>query len=469
MTAYATGYEPRQMWVNLSSSYFIYFYLLETANGENKTMRIADPSNTSSYLASTLVTLSLDGNRLDQRYTNSSGFVTFFMNDSKDYCVEYEDSTFCNNVTVTVKQPLDEKDPTIKVANYSLYVGGPVSYTYTDLNADKTFTTYLFKDTTTMSVENSTYISRAYYIRGAVAGQNTTIQPYLLKSGDGAWNFFVVEDPSGNILNNAYVTAFRQIGGDYRVVGQIRTDQTGSGQLYLDPTTVYYFIADKYPYNDYLFTIAPQGTTYYITLSMGTSTGEFLADAPRIYLNPTTQTINSTTNITATAYSPSANVINVTLVLTHKGSVVFNKTVADAEYGTTISVNVSSLNLTDWDYWRPLKGEACMYLANGNKQCTMMGEWNNGTSNTGVVKAAGILMGDLQNYSSENSYDINLVKGGTWVLSTLIILLAGIAGNLWVAGVAGVALAALGFIPIWLVMVGFALTFVIMLGRRGGI
>jgi len=470
MVANATGYESRQLNVSITENATenVSFYLLETANGEDKTLRIADPTNTSDYLANTLVTLSLNGTTLDQRYTDSDGFVTFFMNESKNYCVEYSGNSFCNEITVTVKQPLDEKDPNTKIANYSLYVGGPVSYTYTNLNADKTFTTYLFKDTTSISVENSTYISRTYYIREAEPGQNTTIQPYLLKSGEGAYNYFVAQNINSQLLDDAYLTAFRQISGEYRTVGQIRTDQTGSGQIYLDPNTVYYFIGERYPYSAVKFTIAPKGSTYYVTFGGGTTTGGIVANITLLKILPAIQTINETTNITGIAYSPSGNINEVKMWMVQAGNTVYNKTVTNVGYGTIIEVNVSDLNLTDWSWLKPLKVYLCMVDSEGNEKCTAFGGYNNGESETGLVKAGLLIQEDLSNYTNSTGAEMNVVKAGVSIFGVLLMLGIGAVTNIYVMAVAGIVLAVLGIVPIWLVMVGGFLGLLIALRRRGG-
>jgi len=84
---------------------------------------------------------------------------------------------------------------------------------------------------------------------------------YLLATADGAYIRVHVSDSAGYAVTDAKVTAKK----DSAIVEEVKTDASGVGRLFLDPTTQYQIEVAKAGYTTVVYMITPTSSDYYIT------------------------------------------------------------------------------------------------------------------------------------------------------------------------------------------------------------
>lgn len=215
------------------------------------------------FSASTTFVFSKNG------YNNS--YETYPINDS----TQINRTTTLTRAGILIKA-FDEEDPSGGEQVYNLSLANTTfSDTWTNVNTSFSATygnNSVPINDVTASVSKTGYYSRDYYY----TFYNTTyvsIDAYLLPSTSANLINIHVKNRQDEYLENALVTAQKQINGSYVTVEQQRTDSSGTAALYLNPSTTYKLIASYPDYVSYEATITPTQSDYTFTLSSASVLG----------------------------------------------------------------------------------------------------------------------------------------------------------------------------------------------------
>lgn len=179
----------------------------------------------------------------------------------------------------------------------------------------------------TVSITASGYVGRTYY-RTYNLGAVLDLNAYLLDTSSGVYSYFLVQSATGTALEGAQITFTFNNGTDWLTAGDILTDSTGSGTMWLDWTHSYLVTTSLTGYTTVTKTITPQPTTYLII--MGSSSlfnYTHLNDTLWTFIDPTDPGVNITTDsITAGLLDPNSSISVCGLNLTYVNGTVFNST-----------------------------------------------------------------------------------------------------------------------------------------------
>lgn len=125
----------------------------------------------------------------------------------------------------------------------------------------------------TVTVSNSSYFSRNYFVDFNPAGIDTNITAFLLNTSD-AYAHLVslsVKDSANVPLQNALIQVQKEVGGIFVDVGSGLTDSSGTVSFFLDALTAYQIVISKAGFTTSISTLIPASTQY--TFQLFSSTG----------------------------------------------------------------------------------------------------------------------------------------------------------------------------------------------------
>lgn len=205
----------------------------------------------------------------------------------------------------------------------------------------------------TIRISASGYGTRNFYTT-YTSSSTITVTAYLLGSGADVASVFLVQNANGDMLENAQISALRNVGGTWITMAQVQTDAAGTGTLLLDPTTTYRLTVSRTGYNTYTTnSFAPLATTYLITLTTNASQ-EIWQPSDLFYRKTTPSSSHSGNNITIEYIinDPYGLVdwANASVVLPN-GTTIWTSNLTGSTSGGIISANVSDFGIpngTDW-------------------------------------------------------------------------------------------------------------------------
>lgn len=229
---------------------------------------------------------------------------------------EYTDNVTINGFALAV---YDEKTG-VAITNWNATISNSTySVTFTDQN--NTFSWYNFTDfptgTIEISLSASGYVPRNYYGYYGVS-YYIDLDAYLLDTSNGIYPIFNVVDTSYSPLEDALISAYRDVAGTSTLVSQMYTDTVGAAQMYLDPTATHTIITTKSGYNPDSSDITPTASNYLIILTQNATYNYFnISDTFFIVVQPHDTDLEvGVDNITVTIHDPynNLNYWNITVV-----------------------------------------------------------------------------------------------------------------------------------------------------------
>ena len=201
--------------------------------------------------------------------------------------------------------------------------------------------------TITITISNTTYYPRTYYL--TINESNiTSLNAYLLEQS--AFSLLVrfhLLSQSQAAVSGATVTVQKLIGGAWVEVAQMNSDATGTAAFFLDVRTTYQVTVTAAGYSTGSFSLTPSLQDYYVTLSSVSG-----VSLPMLFTNLSVEfepvIFNATPDVQAVSLAvidANNSVVNQTLGLWFtNGTLIYSQTVTGSPAGANITVNV---NLTD--------------------------------------------------------------------------------------------------------------------------
>jgi len=200
----------------------------------------------------------------------------------------------------------------------------------------------------TFLVSSDGYSDATYYDTISQTA-NTTLNAYLVSTGDSLLVRFHILDFAGNSIVNAYTRAYKVSGGEQYLVGERYSDGSGVASINLNPFSTYIIAVTHSSYTSLNTTIQPTSQDYTITLS-----GESQEPAEEELTN-ITYSIRPTGGISATntTFSFTINSFDSKLEwfafnVTYNGTQLFSNNLTTSSGGNITTTQ--DLSALDWNY-----------------------------------------------------------------------------------------------------------------------
>lgn len=195
-------------------------------------------------------TISLD-DVLMTRYQDIPPILTLMDEETLNNTINitaYDEKTYANltfNITISnLTYSITETDLSIFAGVYENLPTGDVDiYITSDGYVQRKFTTLISEDS------------------------RFSVKAYLLKTTDGSFTRFHIEDQAGNVISNVDVTAYKYIDFTYQTVETANSDDSGVATMFMDPLTTYIIEFEKSGYTSANYSIQPSSSDYTITLT----------------------------------------------------------------------------------------------------------------------------------------------------------------------------------------------------------
>jgi hypothetical protein len=216
---------------------------------------------------------------------------------------------------------------------------------------------YLTAGNYELLLERPSYRSRYYYL-ALGDGTHISINAYLINSTVAQLtNLFVYCD--GSARSNATISVYKLISGKYRTVAQRRTDATGQGPIYLNPSTTYRFIITDSIYGTYTKDITPSLSPISFDICGGGSqpyNWSNIHDKFTYLINPSSPVNQSLINFSLTATSPEGYINGFGFYVNSSHKVSLNSSASGGTLYLGVDLNGSSPVLPVY-YWFNITGE----------------------------------------------------------------------------------------------------------------
>jgi len=244
------------------------------------------------------------------RFDDAQNSYTSYQNVSETIftlCNTSYTTTFLN-ISFKDEQNLSIINAGIPTSTFNYWLGdGSVSKTYTFINiSDNSNYEFCATPNRTLSLNTSlqykqgtTYPQRTYSSSGiTLTNATTNITLYLLESGDGIYQEFILLSPSGSVIPGVAIDGSRILEGVSTNVAIGSTDDTGSATFWLNPDFSHDFTFTKEGYDVFELTYTPTGQSKSIILGGGAS-DSVIDDTTKgitYFLSPTDDFLKKNTN-----------------------------------------------------------------------------------------------------------------------------------------------------------------------------
>lgn len=262
MTLTKTGYGTRYYQFDAnkySTNNDLNFYMLQTTQAgvtyDTTQMNMKYFNATGKTIQpNTYITITLDGNTVGRKKTDTEGNTTFFLKEfDTNYIFNVEGIYDTNKATVFIKRPIRKDNSTALDGNwYILITGSTGTITRTLTPTDNNTTVQLIPNTTeeykysiymlkngTNGLEYDDTCQKGEYVgtpslRGDVNSQGTlTLQPIMVCTTDGTYTVYVKEKYTETVLKGAKITVYETMNGD-KILASAVTDSTGKATIHLE-------------------------------------------------------------------------------------------------------------------------------------------------------------------------------------------------------------------------------------------
>lgn len=227
---------------------------------------------------------------------------------------EVTDENINSSLTATVLYSLGSGAPYSTTS--VLHTNPESNYTFCGTPPDReffvNFSQFAFKDT-------PTYPQRNYV--ASINLTNATYQQtmYLLSSSEGVYTTFQVLNVADQPLSNVYVTSEIQVGGEWTIIENKYTDDSGGATFWVNPDTQHRFTFVLSGYETYQTLLYPTQSAYTITLGEISTTSIAYSQGINYQLYPPSITLNN-----GTSYDFGFNIESSYWTLEEYGFVVTN-------------------------------------------------------------------------------------------------------------------------------------------------
>lgn len=241
-----------------------------------------------------------------------------------------------------------------KFVSEPMIVGRPISNSISVLYSSLGYESRLYQDTLTLTLP----------------GTNKTL--YLLLTASGSYVSFHVLDTAGNFLSGVNVDVEKKIGGVWTSIASGVTDDTGTVQFFMYPTSEHRLTFTKGGFGTKIFYVFPSEANYYITMGATTNITYVPVDVSLVWgitpqsglLNP-----NSVHDFTFNLTSNTSSILECRMMIIANNTqshVLYNQTGCPNSWGgmlnTTINISASS-SLDGFYYANTTNSSGAMLLS----------------------------------------------------------------------------------------------------------